>query len=182
MGEGFPDDITTVARKAGLDLLLHIDVILKPLNNGQVQNSSRCRIVHVPSGKSLGVSKPIDSIEFEMKSGTKEQSARDYVNDKIEALLGIIDRQTVTTDMPQLTSEIAKRRVGSLLASGGAKNLRTLAEVRLFQSQNLLNDDEVQTAFDIVGGEEGLQLLYGSESERLRIVRDWAAGKHSETE
>ena len=76
--------------------------------------------------------------------------------------------------MPTLTPEVARRRVGSLLASGGGKNLRTLAEVRLFQLQQLLTEEEAVAAFDIVGGEEALELIYGSEDRKLELVRKWA--------
>ena len=68
------------------------------------------------------------------------------------------------------------------MASAGGHSLRTLAEIRLYQSQQLLSEDEVMTAFDIVGGDEALQLLFGSEAERLRIVHKWAAGKGGQQE
>lgn len=179
LGEGSSQDNLAVARKAGLDLVIHIDVLLKPLQGEYVQNNARCRLFHVPSGKSMGLSKPVDSLEYAQQSRTKGLASRDYVNDQLANFWGIIDRETLTSELPPLTPEVAKRRVGALLSSGGGKNLRTLAEVRLFQSQQLLSEDEVLTAFDIVGGEEALALIYGSEEERLDTVRKWAAPRSS---
>ncbi|MCO8120955.1 hypothetical protein NHH03_04335 [Stieleria sp. TO1_6] len=180
VGKGDADDMIANARKSGLDLLIHIDVLLKPLRGEFVQNICRCRLLHVPTGKSLGVSKPIDSLEAAQKAHAKGTASRDYVAEQLSNFLAIIDRSAVTTDLPTLTPEVASRRIGSILASGGGRNLRTLAEVRLFQSQQLLSDEEVIKAFDIVGGDEALQMMYASEEERLRIVHKWAAGDASE--
>ncbi|WP_372894303.1 hypothetical protein [Stieleria sp.] len=182
LGEGDSSDNVRRAQKAGLDLIIHLDVLLKPLRGEYTQNISRCRLLHVPTGKSLGVSKTIDSLEFAQKARTKNMASRDYIGEQLANFFGIIDRETITTELPSLTPAIASKRIGSLLASGGGLNLRTLAEVRLFQSQQLLNEDEVLTAFDIVGGEEAMALIYGSEEERLRIVRKWAAGRTSDEE
>ncbi|MCS7471338.1 hypothetical protein NZK35_32225 [Stieleria sp. ICT_E10.1] len=182
LGEGDSSDNVRLAQKAGLDLVIHLDVLLKPLRGEYTQNISRCRLLHVPSGESLGASKTIDSLEFAQKSRLKNLSSRDYISEQLANFFGIIDRDTVTTELPGLTPAIASKRIGSLLASGGGANLRTLAEVRLFQSQQLLNEEEVLTAFDIVGGEEAMALIYGSEEERLRIVRKWAAGRTGDAE
>jgi hypothetical protein len=182
LGQGFSADTTALGKKAGLDLLLHVDVLLKPFNSGFVQNKCICSIIHLPTGKVLGRSKAIDSVEFTQKSRSRGLASREYVDEKLTNFFSIMDKQTVASEMPSLTPEIAKRRIGMLLASGGGKNLRTLAEVRLFQSQNLLNEDEVLTAFDIVGGEEAMKLLYGSEKERLDTVRKWAGSPAGEAE
>lgn len=174
VGEGASSETTPRARGMGLDLLIHLDVLLKPRGEEFTQNISRIRLIHVPSGKSMGVSKSIDSLEFSQQNRSKQLDARDYVGDQLSNLWAIVDRDTLTMPMPQLTPEVAVRRIGSLLASGGGKNLRTLAEVRLFQSQRLLTEDQVLQAFDIVGGEEAVELLYAEKDDRLKIVREWA--------
>lgn len=180
LGSGELDRNVKVAQSNRLDLVIHFDILLKETRGDVVQNISRCRLVHVPSGKSLGVSRPIDSLELKQKSRSKGLSSRDYVNEQLSNLINIIDRQAKAMDMPQLTPEIARRRVGSLLSSGGGNSLRTLAEVRLYQSQGLLSEDEVMTAFDIVGGPEAMRLLFGSEEEKLEIARSWSIGKTTE--
>ena len=68
------------------------------------------------------------------------------------------------------------------MGSGGGFSLRTLAEVRLYQSQNLLSEDDVVMAFDIVGGDEAMQLLFASEQEKIQVVHKWAAGRGGITE
>ena len=173
-GEGDSKDITKMAKADGIDILLHFDVYLKPVRNEYVQNVSRCRLIRVTDGKSLVVSKGIDSVEAMAMARTGRGSERDYVMGQLESLLAIIDRYIVTTDLPKLTPEMAKRRVGSLLSGADAKSLRTLAEIRLYQMQQLLSAKEVATAFDIIGGEDALLMLYGPQSEKLAMARKWA--------
>ncbi len=173
-GEGDSKDITKMAKADGIDILLHFDVYLKPVRNEYVQNVSRCRLIRVTDGKSLIVSKGIDSVEAMAMARTGRGSERDYVMGQLESLLAIVDRYIVTTDLPKLSPEMAKRRVGSLLSGADAKSLRTLAEIRLYQMQQLLSAKEVATAFDIIGGEEALLMLYGPQSEKLTMARKWA--------
>ena len=77
-------------------------------------------------------------------------------------------------DLPQLPPDVAKRRIATIISGAGAKSLRTLAEIRFYQSKNLIDEAETQAAFDIVGGEDGLLLLYGPKSERVETARRWA--------
>lgn len=174
LGKGDSKINLSIARENDIDVMLHIDVLLKDIRGQFVQTICRCRLMHVPTGKSLGISKSIDSLELAQQQRAKNKDSRAYVSDQISNLIGIIDRQVKTSEMPNLTPDVARRRVGQLLASGGGQNLRTLAEVRLFQRQKLLTDEEVLMAFDIVGGQEALQLIYGTEEEKLATVRNWA--------
>ena len=180
LGSGDLSKNIKVAQADKLDLILHFDVLLKETRGDTVQNISRCRLIHVPTGKSLGVSRPMDSLELTQKSRAKGMNARDYVTEQLSNLVAIIDRQAKMMDMPQLTPEIARKRIGSLLSSGGGNSLQTLAEVRLYQSQKLLSEEEVMTAFDIVGGSEAMRLLFGTREEKLEIVRSWAIGESTD--
>ena len=177
IGQGSANEMTTKAQGAGIDVLIHAQVYLKPLRGGFTQNVCRLRLIHGPSGKSLGVSKEIDSLKFAQESRAKGTGSREYVGEQLEKFWEIIDERTTVSDLPALTAEVARGRIGSLLGTGGGRNLRTLAEVRLFQSQQLLSEDDVLTAFDIVGGEDAMELLFGSEEEKLKVVREWASGR-----
>ncbi|MEM6473945.1 MAG: hypothetical protein AAF802_30620 [Planctomycetota bacterium] len=176
LGKGNSSETVKKARSKGLDLMFHLDILLKPRTDDFTQNICRVRLIHVPTEKSLGVSKTVDSLEFNQQNRLKGTEARDFVSEQLTNLWGIVDRDALTMTMPQLTPEVAVRRIGSLLSTGGGKNLQTLAEVRLFQSQGLLSEDQVLQAFDIVGGEEAIQLLYSSQDRKVQIVHDWATG------
>ncbi len=174
-GEGDSADVLKQANRENIDLLLHFDISLKTQRQEKyVQNVSRCRLFHVASGKSLGISKGMDNFEAIRMAQSGRSSERDYVTAQLENLFGILDRSVKTMEMPTLTPEVAKRRIGTLLSGAGSKSLRTLAEVRLYQSQELITAEEVEAAFDIVGGADALLMLHGPLEERLKMARQWA--------
>lgn len=174
LGQGTADEITPLAKSSGLDLVLHFDVVLKAGRNETMQNISRCRLIFVPNGKSVIVSKGMDSREADKLAQSGRSGEREYVEDQLAGLFAFIDRYVKTIDLPPLTPAIAKKRIATLISGPGSSSLRTLAEIRLYQAQQLIDDAEVETAFDIVGGPEALMLLHGPLQERALMARKWA--------
>lgn len=168
LGQGSKQEILEQAQAAGLDMLIVFEVVLRTHRGTQTQNISRCRLIDVKSGDSIGLSRPIDNQHVAPDGETDE----DYVRGQLQNLLEILDRDIKVIALPQLTPEIARNRVGRLL-DGPPNAVRTLAEIRLYQLQNLLTINEVEQAFSIVGGEDALTLLYGSPTERRRLARRW---------
>ncbi|WP_442506507.1 hypothetical protein SH528x_005355 [Novipirellula sp. SH528] len=160
---------TKIAKANDIDFILHFDVVLKEGREGMIQNISRCRLLRVADGKTLGLSKPCDSIEVQ-RPGT---IARDYVTEQISNLFAIIDRQMVLSAMPKLSPEIAKRRVASLFSGTKADRIKALAEIRLYQSQQLISDEDVEKAFYIVGGADGMKMLHGTKDDQIATVHEW---------
>ncbi|TWU21647.1 hypothetical protein Pla52o_38340 [Novipirellula galeiformis] len=157
------------AQKHDIDFLLHFDVVLKPGRDETIQNVSRCRLIKVSDGKTLGLSKPADSNEVQRT----EAVPRDYVSEQISNLFAIIDRQLALTDMPKLSPEIAKRRVASMFSGSRADRMKALAEIRLYQAQQLISDEEAEKAFYIVGGGEAMKLMYGTQEDKIATVHQW---------
>ena len=182
LGEGTSDEMLAAARKSNLDLILHFDVVLKAGREDAVQNISRCRLLRVsPTADSQGrvretlvTSKSMDSYEAEQFASAGRMDEREYVTEQLSSLFAIMDRDVKVVDLPVLPAEVAQRRVAAIISGPEAHSLRTLAEIRLYQLQNLLSDDEVEAAFDIVGGSDGLRMLHGPTSERLETARKWA--------
>jgi hypothetical protein len=176
VGSGPSEEMLSAAKSEGLDFLLHFDVLLKPGRNDETQNVSRCRLFSLATGKQMALSKSIDTTEAaQMISTNRASSETAYVKDQLAALFGVIDRTTKVTAMPAgLTADAARRRVGMLVSGRDARSLKTLAEIRLYQSLDLLTADEVEAAFDIVGGPDALMLLHGPIDERLEMARTWA--------
>tara|TARA_R110002049_G_scaffold2750_2_gene21662 strand:- start:518808 stop:520151 length:1344 start_codon:yes stop_codon:yes gene_type:complete len=179
LGEGASADRTEMARAMGIDFLLHFDVALKTGREDNVENTSRCRVIQVGDGRILGVSKGIDKDEAERYSRGGRGNEADYVKDQLTLILAIMDQKANVSEMPTLTKDIAKKRVGMLLSASrlpGASrpSLRTLAEIRLYQSLGLLDSSEVDSAFDYIGGADALFLLYGPLDQKLDRARQWA--------
>ena len=175
LGEGDSRDIVKSAHGDNIELVLHFDVVLKTDRAGNVQNISRCRLLHAASGKSLVVSKGMDSVEAaQMISVGRESDERSYILNRVSSLFQVIDKQVKTIDMPKLSPTVAQRRVGTLLAAEGVERLRAMAEIRYYQTQNLLSPEDVEAVFQIAGGEEGLSILHGAQDAKLKVARDWA--------
>ena len=179
LGEGTSEDMVEIARNKGYDFLLHFDVSLKTGRNEEIENSSRCRVVTVSDGKVLGVSKGMTKEEAARYSQSGRGGTGKFIKEQLAVVLDAMDQKLKVSQMPELNADIAKRRVGALLSSPrlvGAKkpSLRTLAEIRMYQSLGLLEASEIEEAFDYVGGDEALFLLYGPLDERLDKARQWA--------
>jgi len=170
------DELLAQARATGLDLLMHFDVVLKEGRDGQVSNLSRCRLLRVSSGKSLGVSKSFDSNEAANFAAAGRMNEREYVEEQFSNFWGIVDREVTVQPMPPLKAAAAQSRIASLLSSADSNSLRTLAEVRLFQSAGLITDEEAELAFHIVGGSDGLVMMHGPREQRQEKVRQWTRG------
>jgi hypothetical protein len=168
------DQALPAARANKLDLVLHFDVVLKQGRNDMVQNISRCRLIPVKTGKSIVVSKGMDNREAMQLASVGRMDEREYVTEQLSNLFAIIDRDVKVIDLPRLSPDVARNRIASLLSSPASRTLRTLAEVRLYQVQGLIDQSEVETAFDIVGGTDGLTLLHGADKERVAMARKWA--------
>ncbi|WP_372721912.1 hypothetical protein [Novipirellula sp.] len=162
-------EATKKAKARDIDFILHFDVILKEGREGAIQNISRCRMIRVADGKTIGLSKPSDSFEVQ-RPGTV---ARDYVNEQIANLFAIIDRQMVLVAMPTLSPEIAKRRIASLFSGSKADRMKALAEIRLYQSQQLISDEDVEKAFYIIGGADGMRMLHGTQEDQIATLHEW---------
>ncbi len=169
LGSISSEEALAKAKQWDLDFLLHFDVVIKEGRNGTVQNVSRCRLFMVSSEKALVVSKGLDSFEA-AKAGTVP---RDYVNEQVSSLFTVIDKQIPLVPMPKLSAEVAKRRVSSLFSGSKRDRMKALAEVRLYQHQGLLSDEDVEKAFHIIGGSEALKMLYGTTQDQIDTVHEW---------
>ena len=122
----------------------------------------------------MAMSKSMDSNEAaQMVRGGRGDEAS-YVSERVAGLFLTIDRQIKTIDLPALTPEVAKRRIASLLGSSKNDRLKTLAEVRLYQAQQLLSEADVESLFNIIGGQQGLTLIHGSRDQKLEAARELA--------
>ncbi len=175
LGSGIDSKETIeIAREQNLDFLIHFDIALKQARNNQVQNMSRCRLYQVSTGKSMGMSKGMDNWEAAQNASSGRSGEREYVEDQMATLLSIFDRSATAFDMPALKPEHARGRISTLISGKHARSLRTLAEIRLYQAMGLISDEEVEIAFDIVGGAEGLIMLHGAPEDRIKMARIWA--------
>ncbi|MEM8666551.1 MAG: hypothetical protein AAGG48_03500 [Planctomycetota bacterium] len=178
LGVADSGEILTAAKEANLDFVFHFDVIIKE-SRSATQNISRCRLINVQTGKSVGMSKGMDSNEAHKFASAGRMDEREYVDEQLNSLMGIIDREVKLAEMPAgLNADAVRGRISALMASDNARSLQTLAEIRLYQAKQLITDQEVEAVFDIIGGSEGLTLLHGSRKEQVEMARKWATGSN----
>ena len=174
LGKGSSEEIIPQAQEKELDLLLHFDVSLKPGRNDALQNISRCRLIIVKTGKTAGVTRPFDSREAATLADLGRSGEREYVEDQTVNFFAVLDRDVKCKEFPRLSASSAKSRVVSLMSGRNSRSLQTLAEIQLYRAQGLITDEEVEIAFDIVGGTDGMVLLHGPREDRLAVARKWA--------
>jgi hypothetical protein len=174
VGEGRSAEMIAKAKENGIDFLLHFEVIAKRYGRStDVQTICRCQLVNVSNGKLLIMSKAMDNVEAMQLTRAGRGNNDEYVREQIAALWGMVDQHMLITELPPVTADIAKKRVAMLVAAPARDKLQSLAEVRMFESRGLLTPDEVVAVFDIIGGDDAIQLLYAPIEERRQIVRSW---------
>ncbi|MEM9366766.1 MAG: hypothetical protein AAGD07_12290 [Planctomycetota bacterium] len=179
VGEGQSRDTAIKANKANLDLLFHYDVSLTSYPNGDVKNISRLRVVNCKTGKNLILSGAMDNSELLrlQRSGRGDPSS--YINEQLETVWTIIDNRVTATPLPDLSPEIARKRVTQLLSDNLMSPLRKLAEVRLYGGRGWLTPEQVEEAFVIIAGNDAMTILHGADSVAFDVVRRMAVAGSS---
>lgn len=167
VGEGSFTDMLAIAKKSELDMLLHFDVIVKENRTGSPSYTTRCKLLHVETGETIGLSKSID--KFEIASGTS--GVREAVQAQLTNLFEIIDKKSSVEPLPALQASHATARIDSLLASNKAGTLRSLAEIVMFRSRALITSDQLDHIFYFAGGENTLALLHEEIVGRYQTVK-----------
>jgi hypothetical protein len=174
LGEGTPEELLPLAQASQIDFVFHFDVVLKAGRNNSVQNVSRCRLVQVATQKALVLSKSMDSLEAAQLASTGRMGERAYVEEQMSSLFATMDREIKVVELPKLSPEVARGRIAKLIASSSPRSLQTLAEIRLYQARGLIDEKEVEIAFDLVGGVDALLMIHGPHNDRLEKAHQWA--------
>ncbi|MCM2370328.1 hypothetical protein [Aporhodopirellula aestuarii] len=174
LGEGGVLEMTKTAAKENIELLLHFDVALKEFRGGPPQNLTRVKVVDCKSGKTVVLSGAMDSREVQRIVQANRGTAESHIAEGLDKFWSVLDSKINVTEFPKLTAEIARKRVTGLLADSSLSILRKLAEIRYLGHVGLLTDEEVEQAFDIAIGADGMTILYGSPADATSVLREIA--------
>lgn len=172
VGEGATREMTETAAKEGIELLLYVVVSVKESRTGDVQNISRAKIVDCKTGKTLVASGGIDNHEVKRLIATKRGTAEGYVDEQLETFWKIVDSRLALSPLPTLTPEVSRKRITQLMADASYSKLRKLAEVRLFNQKAWVTDEELEQAYEIIAGADGIKILYAPLSESIPQIRE----------
>src|SRR5690606_17648545 len=107
------------ARSNQIDLLVHFEVIVKPIaRSEETQYLARCRVVNVASGDTLGASKLLDRRDVTLTA--RRSNVRAVVDELLQPAFKALDAKGAVTAMPPLVPQQALARIDSLLARPNA--------------------------------------------------------------
>lgn len=171
IGEGSSREMTELAAKENIELLLYVVVSLKVSRLEEVQNITRAKIIDCKSGKTLVASGAMDNRDVKRLVAANRGTPETHVSEQLETFWEIIDSRLKLSPFPNLTPDISRRRVSQLIADPKLTELRKMAEVRLFHQKGWLTDQELELAFEIIAGSDGTKILHGPKSESIPIIR-----------
>jgi hypothetical protein len=189
LGKENAKDLLEAAASDGLDYVFIIKVNVKASGgrNGPQSVNNTCKVTlydmkaefknsegKVVPGKRVSFSS--DSIVNQEVYAAKQKnssSEKKEVSRQLERLWKNIDEKVALKEATGWTQEMAAKRVETLLKSASDQPLGALAEIRALHELGLLTADQYEQAFQIVGGEEGILLIGGTEEERRKAVDGW---------
>lgn len=165
VGEMPLQDALDKAKEDGLDYLLHVEVSIQ-----SKKNRSFVRVISVSDQKTIVASKKLDNVEAYRAAKAERMDERAYVDEILGDMFAIVEERLKTVPLPNLSPDVAKRRIGTLLESRYAFNLAAMAEVRLYQYQDLLTEEEAADALYLFAGKEGLSYVYALPETRREAI------------
>ncbi len=121
VGDGPYATMLETAKANRLDYLLHFEVAVKENRLGSPAYLTRCKLMNVETGETIGLSKAIDKYEVVDAKG----GMRAAIEAQLANLFEIIDKRIVVEKMPPLQPQQAVTRVDSLLASSRFESYAT---------------------------------------------------------
>lgn len=174
VGSGIATQVIEKARASQIDLLVHFEVIAKPIQRSEEsQYQARCRVVNVATGETLGASKLIDRREVTLAA--RRSNVRAVVDELLEPALKALDAKGSVAQMPALTPQQALARIDTLLSSPTSSRMINLAEMVMFHQRGLIDEDQLQQAVYYAAGDDGLLLLYADYDQRREVAQRMVA-------
>ncbi len=165
VGEMPLQDALEKAKEDGIDYLLHVEVSIQ-----SKKNRSSVRVVSVADQKTIVASKKLDNVEAYRAAKAERMDERAYVDEILGDMFAIVEERLKTVPLPNLSPDVAKRRIGTLLESRYAFDLASMAEVRLYQYQELLTEEEAADALYLFAGKEGLSYIFALPETRREAI------------
>lgn len=170
VGSGIANQVIETARANQIDVLVHFEVIVKPIpRSEESQYQARCRVVNVATGDTLGASKLIDRREVTLAA--RRSNVRAIVDELLQPALNALDTKASVTAMPALKPQQAVARIDTLLASPAPGKVANLAEIAMFHHLGLIDEDQLQQAVYYAAGDDGLLLTLADYQQRREVAR-----------
>jgi hypothetical protein len=171
------------AVKEGLDVLI-VGVLtgkaVKVRGRFQPQSNLAIRVVDVESNAVLLKVKPLNSPVAGVSPAPDDGDARTGL-DMVSDVVRLFEEKLFLVDMPPVAPEEAQQRADALTEPAPAEPWAALAELRYYQSKNLLTPEQISGYFaKLLGDEDGPQLATGREGVQQQIVDRLLAPKFAD--
>ncbi|MCL4205856.1 MAG: hypothetical protein KJ000_25515 [Pirellulaceae bacterium] len=179
---GSAKDLVAKAKQAGVDVLcvFKIAIVLNPRAQLVINNTSLL-IFDVATGKEVFGTKPLNNIEVQKD---RMEGKPDDVAKALVAMFEHVDQTWKLGPVPAMEPQQVLTRIGAILNEGpGANPLPALAEVRMYHSRGLLQDNHLELAYQRLLGDEqaGRVLATGTVEEKRAVIEKYMSTAPRET-
>jgi hypothetical protein len=160
------DQVLNAAARMHADLLLAAHIEVKPTAGRRATATLTLRIVDVLNGKELWKSSPISSTAF----AAKDQEG-DLGVQLVADTFAYIDGNIRLTPLPDIKTEVARKRLAKLSDKQSPDILAALIELRYYQAKSVLPANEVKEAYEkLLNPQAAEQLAGDDETERVAAI------------
>lgn len=167
------DRLLTKAAREGLQVLLLVNVDVQVnVKTKVVNNDTELVLFDVAKKIPLHSTAKFNNVKIQ---NNRQGSKKDGVQDEFNKLFKYVDDNLTVLPVPSaIKPEHVQGRVSSLLAAKHDNLLPVLVEIRYWQRQNMLTEEEMVAAFkQLLGEENGNQLATGDEETRKKLLEKY---------
>lgn len=171
-------ELLKLAKEAELDALCVFNVnVVVVRRTQQISTTTKIQVYNVADGKkAYELKKPtLNNIAVQVARANENSRGDDPVDEAMEKVFEHIDGNWRIAQMPTLQQEHALGRIGALLGETHENPLPVLAEIRMYHTQGLIEDNHLLLAYQRKLGNDqlGSTLATGTEEEKKQAVDEW---------
>jgi hypothetical protein len=170
-------DLLKLAEETDVNVLCVFIVTVKPnVRTGQVSTTYKIQLYNVADGKKEFETKQrLNNIAVQVARADEKSRGGDPVDEAMEKLFEHIDSNWKIARMPALQKEHVLNRISGLLAQTHENPLPVLAEIRMYHTRGLLQDEHFLLAYQrkLNNDQLGTTLATGTEEERKQVIAEW---------
>jgi hypothetical protein len=167
------DELLKTAQEQELDVLLVIEVdVAENRRTGMITNNSKVLIYNVQTGEIYreSVTRLLNNIQVE-REREKNGDRADAVDKALDPVFAFIDAQLTLGETPEVvTAEATSAHLPSLANEDPSRLLQRLNEIRFYRSRNLLNNEQLESSYQQIIGDEGRTLALGSAAQKKKAM------------
>lgn len=155
--------------KVGYDYLFAIEFRSKKQNSRNDESiESRVILVNLTSGIIIAQSKMVSERNGKILADGKVAT----LQSALSPLFSFVDKNVVLQNLPELSNEIALKRINSLASKDEIPKIQKLNEIALYHSLKLITHQDLVTAAKTIAGEADGPIFVEGNSEAKKIALD----------